>query len=170
MLGGFFYVAHLGYMIEDPEIGRFRSWHSLEELVDAAEARRQRWQIDPPGDISPWNRQDDFLTEAGWHNHHRNASYELGLDAWALQANRILEKYYTPYLDLETFRQTGNRRFPPYAVQRVEKAAGDVDPATYVSPVLEQRIYTWPSKPVFLFVLMLAVGAWLLPWFRFGRR
>lgn len=164
-VGGFFYVAHLGYMIEDPDIGRFRSWHSAEELVETAARRREVWSTHPPGDLSPWAREDWFLTEAGWHNRHRNVSYEHGDDALALQANRILEAYYAPYLELETFRKTGDRRFPPHAVLRVEKAADQVDPRTYVSPVLASRIYTRPSKPVFLVLLTLATVAWL----RFAR-
>lgn len=167
-LGIFFYLAHLGYMIEDPEIGRFRSWHSPQELVATAAARREAWATNPPGDLSPWQSEDLFLTEAGWHNRHRNVSYEHGDDALALQANRILEKYYAPYLDLESFRQTGDRRFPPHAVRRVEQAADAVDTATYVSPVLSQRIYTWPSKPLFLGLLSIALGLWWVP--MLGRR
>lgn len=165
-VGCFFYLAHLGYMIEDPEIGRFRSWHSPEDLVATASQRREAWKTHPPGDLSPWTREDVFLTESGWHNHHRNVSYEHGDDALALQANRILEKYYAPYLDLESFRRTGDRRFPTHARLRVEKAASFVDPETYISPVLEQRIYTWPSKPLFLVFLAAATVAWL----RFARR
>ena len=35
-MGVFVYAAHLGYMIEDPEIGRFRSYFTREELVETA--------------------------------------------------------------------------------------------------------------------------------------
>ncbi len=165
VVGVFFYSAHLGYMIEDPQIGRFRSWFSRERLLATAQQRQETWKTRPPGELSPWRREDRFLTEAGWHNHHRNDSYEHGDDALALQANRILETYYAPYLDLESFRQTGDRRFPPHAAQRVEAAASAVKPATYVSPVLESRIYTWPSKPLFALLVVSALALWL----RFAR-
>lgn len=167
VVGAFFYLAHLGYMIEDPQIGRFRSWFSREALLATAQQRQETWATRPPGDISPWQREDRFLTEAGWHNRHRNVSYEHGDDALALQANRILETYYAPYLDLESFRQTGDRRFPPHATQRVEAAAAAVDPETYISPVLESRIYTWPSKPLFAACVILALVLWLR-WTRLG--
>ena len=148
-LGAFVYLVHLGYWIDDPEIGRFRSWHSPDELRWAASERQHRWSVDPPGDISPWNREDRYLTEAGWHNLHRNSSFEHELYGLANQANRILEKYYAPYLDLEEFRQTGDRRFPPHALAKLEEAP-PVKPENYISPVLEKRIFTRPSKPQFL--------------------
>lgn len=161
-VGMFFNVANLGYLVEDPEIGSFRSWHSAEALRRAAADRAVRWAEAPPKDLSPWTREDFFLSEAGWHNRHRNSSFEHGLYGLAHHANRILETYYQPYLDLEEFRQTGNRRLPPHALAKLQKEAPELSPETYVSPVLEQRIYTWPSKPVFLSVLLAGVG--LLLW------
>lgn len=161
---GFFYCVHLGYWIDDPEIGRFRSWHSAEGLKKAAAERAELWAEDPPGELSPWNREDRFLTEAGWHNLHRNSSFEHELWGLAHQANRILEKYYTPYLDLESFRQTGDRRYPPHALKRLEEAP-PVDPAKYTSPVLESRIVTWPGKPLFL-AIVLPVVLLLFRWSR----
>jgi len=156
--GMFFNFANLGYLIEDPEIGRFRSWHSAEGLRQAAAERTASWAKNPPGDASSWNLEDLFLSEAGWHTRHRNSSYEHGLYGLAHHANRILEKYYQPYLDLEEFRQTGNRRFPPHALGKLQKEAPQLDPETYLSPVLEQRIYTWPSRSIFLSVLLGSVG------------
>jgi hypothetical protein len=153
-----FNFANLGYLIEDPEIGRFRSWHSAEGLRRAALERSTDWAENPPGEASPWNAEDLFLSEAGWHNRHRNSSIEHGFYGLAHHANRILEKYYQPYLDLEEFRQTGNRRFPPHALAKLHKEAPQLDPESYLSPVLEQRIYTWPSKSVFLSILLVSVG------------
>lgn len=163
----FFYCVHLGYWIDDPEIGRFRSWHSAEGLKRAAAERAERWAEHPPGELSPWNREDRFLTEAGWHNLHRNSSFDHELWGLARQANRILEKYYTPYLDLEIFRQAGDRRYPPHALEKLEQAPS-VNPARYTSPVLENRIVTWPGKPLFL-ALVLPVVALLFWWSRLRR-
>ncbi len=163
-LGGFFWFAHLGTVVEDPDIGRFRSYFTREELVEASARRTEMWATDPPGELSPWVREDRYLTEAGWHNQHRNQSYEQGLYAWARQTNRILETYYRPYLDLESFRKTGNRRWYPATLEDVERRAPAVDPRVYFSPVGAKRIYTRPSKPLFLaMVLAVALGFWGLP-------
>ncbi len=167
-MGCFFHLAHLGYVIEDPEIGRFRSYFTHEELVEAADQRAARWAVDPPQELSPWQYEDRFLTEAGWHNQHRNASYELGFYYLARQANLILEKYYQPYLDLEHFRKTGNRRYSPDVVAELDAKASRREPATYLSPVGETRIYTWPSKPMFwVMVLLAAALLWGIPRFAY---
>ncbi|MEE8523178.1 MAG: VanZ family protein [Thermoanaerobaculia bacterium] len=157
-MGTFFYVAHLGHLVDDPEIGRFRSHFTREELVETADRRAARWAVDPPRELSPWQREDVFLTEAGWHNQHRNASYELGFYYLARQANLILEKYYRPYLDLEHFRKTGNRRFSPGVVAELDAKAPSREPGGYLSPVAEKRIYTSPSKPVFLLLVLTAAA------------
>jgi len=171
LLGLFFYDAHLGYLIEDPEIGRFRSWHTREELIRASEERAARWALDPLYDLSPWQREDPFLTEAGWHKGHRDRTLELGHLYWAAQANRILEKYYAPYLDLEEFANEGRRWLTPEVKREIEAAPPppDLDGAGYLSPVLHDRVYTRPSKPTFLALLAVAVVvAWGLP--RIGSR
>lgn len=168
-LGLLFSFAHLGYEHSDPEIGSFLSWHSLEELRDAAADRSRRWRDDPPTALSPWRREDYFLTEASWHVNHRNGSYRAGNHYLAAQANRILEKYYAPFLDLESFRGSGKHRYPPEVLRELEAEAPRRDPERYRSPVLEKRIYTWPSKGLFFAVLITVVLAiWLLP--RVARR
>ena len=163
-LGLFFYVAHLGYEHHDPEIGRFRSWHTLDELRQAALEREQRWQVDPPTELSPWRREDLFLNEASWHANHRNERYRAGDSYMAYQANRILEQYYSPFLDIESFRGSGKHRYAPEQRQALEAAAPRRDPESYLSPVLIDRIYPWPSKRFLLAVLIPTVLAiWLLP-------
>ena len=158
-MGGFFSVAHLGYWIHDPEIGSFRSWHTPEELIAAAEDRAQRWVEEKP-QISPMHLEDLYLTEAGWHLGHRNRTYSIGQLDWALSANRILEKYYAPYLDLEDFAKTGRRRYSPRMLETFE-GVEPRDPAEYTSPVLGRRLYTWPSRGTFQ---LLVGGAVLLLW------
>ncbi len=163
-LGLFFYFAHLGYEHFDPEIGRFRSWHSLEQLRAAASDRALRWQQAPPTELSPWNLEDFYLTEAGWHATHRNDRYQAGDAYLAAQANRILEEYYAPFLDLESFRGSGKHRYPPEVRQDLEARAPRFDPERYLSPVLTNRVYPWPSKGLFLAVLIpVVVAIWLLP-------
>ena len=167
-LGLFFYKAHLGYRIDDDEIGSFHSWLSHEELLRASEDRARRWARDPPRELLPWQREDLFLSEAGWHFRHRERSYERGFFYLALQANRILEKYYRPYLELEGFLRPGSRRYPPERVREIEARAETPD-EPFVSPVLRRRIHTWPSKPLFLGSLLATVLLlWVLP--RLARR
>ncbi len=175
-LGLFVNAAHLGYEHHDPQIGRFRSWHTLDELRRAAADRAERWRRDPPTELSPWRLEDLFLTEAAWHVHHRNERYEARDLYKAAQANRILERYYAPFLDLESFRGSGRHRYPEEIRRQLEAGAPRYDPADYLSPVLVQRITPWPPKALFFAVLIPAVVAiWLLPWLwerarRRGRR
>lgn len=150
-VGLFFSQAHLGYMIEDPEIGQFRSWHRPEVLKQLAGRRAVAWRVEPPGTkTSPWRLEDRYLTEAGWHQGHRARNAELGYYYWTLQANRILEKYYAPYLGLENFGRPGVRRFSPEVLRKVEAKSAHFDPRFYRSPVLSGRVYVWPTKKAFL--------------------
>ena len=163
-LGLFFDAAHLGYEHVDPEIGRFRSWHTLEELREAAADRALEWRSDPPEDLSPWRLEDLYLTEAGWHANHRNERYQAGDAFMAWQANRILEKYYSPFLDLESFRGSGKHRYPPGIRRELEARAGHRDTSGYSSPVLAHRIYPWPPKGLFYAVLIpVVLLIWRLP-------
>ena len=164
-LGLFFNAAHLGYEHEDPEIGRFRTWHTLDELSQAAAERSERWKVDPPTGLSPWRREDFYLTEAAWHATHRNERLETGDLYLAAQANRILEKYYDPFLDLESFRGSGKHRYPPEVRRDLEARAPRRAPKEFTSLVLIERVYPWPSKRLFFAALIPAVLLiWLLPW------
>ncbi len=169
-LGIFFSFAHLGYEHSDPQIGRFLSWHSMDELRAAAADRAERWRADPPTELSPWRREDYFLTEAAKHVSHRNGRYSAGDFYKAAQANRILETYYDPFLDLESFRGSGKHRYPPEIRAELEAKAPRHDPRRYRSRVLENRVHTWPPKRPFLVALICVVLViWLLPrWW--GRR
>jgi VanZ family protein len=156
-LGLFFFVAHVGYEIDDPEVGRFRSRFTADELRELSERRKAAWSDDPPSELPTWGVEDTYLTEAAWQAGHRNGSLENGvfLEAWL--ANRILEKYYAPFLDLESFRGSGRHRFSPGERRDLAKKKGRHDPETYLSPVGSGRIFPI-SKPLFLVVLAVVVG------------
>ena len=162
-LGLFFDAAHLGYEHVDDEIGRFRSWHTLEELRQAAEDRTVTWRSDPPAALSPWKLEDRYLSEAGWHANHRNERFQAGDSYMAWQANRILEKYYGPFLDLESFRGSGKHRYPVGIRGELEAKAGDRGPEGYLSPVLVERIYPWPSRRLF-FALWIPIAVLIALW------
>jgi hypothetical protein len=162
-LGLFFHVAHLGYEIADPEIGRFRARFTAAALGALAAARRRAWAAAPPTGLETWGVEDYFLTEAAWHANHRNASYRAGLFTEAWLANRVLEKYYDPFLDLESFRGSGRHRYPPAVRRELDAKKGGHDPRSYLSPVLAGRIRPWP-KPLFLSVLgILTAALWTAP-------
>lgn len=167
LLGLFFAVAHLGYEIQDPEIGRFRSWFTAEQLRELAAERAAEWALDPPVKIGYYEPEDYYLTEASWQAAHRNASLRYGDNYLAWQANLILEKYYAPFLDVVGYRGTGAHRWPPELRREVEAKAGHHDPKGYDSPVFRDRIFIEPSKPVFFLGLGLVVAVlWLLPVWR----
>lgn len=168
--GLFYSEAHLGYLIEDPRIGAFRSWHSPEELLEAAADRAERWAENPPTEFRPWHLEDHYLTEAGWHAGHRDRNQEMGYAYWVWQANLILELYYRPYLDLEDFRGRPSRRYPAATLERLAESAPVFDPALYVSPVLRQRIRTWPPKEPFRALVVAVASALALLSWKLGRK
>ena len=164
LLGGLFFAhAQLGHEIDDPEIGRFLSRYTTAELAELSADRARAWAADPPRELPIWGIEDPYLTEAAWHANHRNASERDGDVYRAWQANRILETYFDPFLDLESFRGSGIHRWTLEHRRKVEKRAPKLDPAEYKSPVLVGRIFPWPSKSAFLAVLLAVVaGLWLL--------
>lgn len=161
--GLFFGLAHLGYEISDPEIGRFRSRWTAEELLAISAERRREWALKAPKDLATWGVEDYFLTEAGWQLSHRNDAFRDGWYAAAWPANRILEKYYAPVLDLEGYRQKGRRRFPPQVRAKLMAHKGGYNPATYVSPVGLGRLYPVPKVPYYALLAAVVLLLWSVP-------
>lgn len=146
--GVFFHCAHLGYEIRDPEVGRFRSFHTAEELIALSADRARAWELNPPRRLELLGKEDFYLTEGGWHAQARNAAYARREFVMAWQENRILEKYYDPFLDLNSFSSGDRHRWAPEQRREVEGGAGGASSA-YVSAAMLGRIYIRPSKPVF---------------------
>jgi VanZ family protein len=153
----FFDVAHLGHRIDDPEVGSFVSYFSPRSLERAREERARRWAVDPPRPPRPLAFEDYFLTEAGWHAQARNEALSGEDFERAFEENRILERWYTPYLDL------GRRhRWPPAQRAYVERHREPFESAT-----LSGRIVTRPRGPVLwsgvgALVLALGITGWRL--------
>ena len=154
VIGAFFDTVHLGHMVDDDEIGRFRSWFSQQELLALSEDRAARWPESPPGDRA-WNRKDFYLWEAARHANHRNASYKAGHWTLAWQANRILERYYGPFLDLPEYRGAGRHRYLPATHEKLRNKATP-DPRTYLSDVQKGVVFVWPRGLFIAAVLSLA--------------
>lgn len=159
--GGFFHCAHLGYEVEDPAIGRFRSFFTREQLGGIAEDRVDRWRRAPPIRLEPFAIQDHYLVEGGFHVQHRNEAYASGRfrDAWL--ENAILEQYYDPLLDQRSFGSGTLHRWPQAQRDEVEAKGAGGTAGAYVSPVNMDRVWVSPSKPV-LWTLVVVVGVALL--------
>jgi VanZ family protein len=136
----FFRAAHLGFWIEDSEAGRFRSTFTRDEVLAAAEDRRQRWAGRPPPASRPLSREDFFLTEATWHVAQRNASLAQGNLYVAGKENRILERYFAPALDLRSAGGGALYRLSEEQRDEVEKGAARHPERRYESRVLADRL------------------------------
>ncbi len=161
----FFYDrAHLGYEITDPEIGRFRAWHTRERLLELEAERGREWAADPPTGLERMGPEDFYLTAAGWHVQHRNASYQRGDWFHAWKENRILEVYYEPFLELRSFG--GNpvqHRLPPAQRQEIDAKRPRPDPVPYESPALGERVVVIPRPWFWAAVIAIAAVLALLP-------
>ena len=166
---GFLHCAHLGYELEDPALGRFRSFFTREQLAEIATDRAERWRTDPPTGLEPFAIQDHYLVEGGFHVQHRNESYARGRfrDAW--RENAILERYYDPFLDQRSFGSGTLHRWPQAQRDEVEAKGGD-GAGGYVSPVNMNRVFASPSKPALWTIVTAVVGALLATAALLGRR
>ena len=160
-LGSFVFCAHLGYVIDDPLVGSFRSWSSAESLRTKAADRARRWQHDAPSGQELCCLQDYFLTEASSHNHYRNERFRAGDLVAAWHADNILRSYFAPYLDKPL---PPDGRLPRDEIDRdiLIRAGAERASGSFRSPVLNHRIWTRPGKrPWLIATLGLTLAFWL---------
>jgi len=165
LAGGLFVsFAHLGYRIDDPAVGRFLSWHTADQLHALAAERAMRWRgPDPPTGRELCCIQDVFLTEASRHNTYRNERFRSGDRLAAWHADNLLRTYFAPYLD-KPLPPDGRRPRDEIYRAALEQAGRGHDPGDFDSPVLRGRIWTRPSKKLWLTVtLLLFAWLWALP-------
>lgn len=137
VLGVYIHVAHLGYFVEDREIGGFRSFYSRAQLAQLAIDRARSWAERPPGppsELSSTEVEDYYRTEGGWHVLRRNDDLRQELYFAAWKENQILEKYFSPFLDLPN-DYGGVHRWPEHVIQRVDRGRATIESYDYVSPV-----------------------------------
>ncbi len=146
----FLHSVHLGYDIEDSEVGSFVSRYSPRRLPALQADAAARWRTDPPPLVlQRISREDQYLSEGLAHVRWRNKQWEAGSMRAAWNENRILEKYYAPVLDTPTYEGRQGHRWPPE--QRADAAvrtAASGGPLSYVSGAYPYRIYAW-SRPMF---------------------
>jgi VanZ family protein len=166
--GGLIEGANRGVTIHDPAAGTFVSAYEPAELLRVRDARARRWAREPPGELRPVAFEDRFLSEAGAHAGARNLAVQKG---WYLQAvleNRILERWYTPYLDFYRGDGGGPARWSAQMERQIEEQAGPMvarRARTYRSGVLRWRLTPLP-RSVLWGVVLLVAGTW---WVAGGR-
>lgn len=149
--GAFLDTAHLGHEVRDPRAGIFLSWHSPEGLVRAARARAEAWAAGKRPPHRPLAREDVYLTEAGWHAQARNEAAERRDFVRAWRENRILERWYAPYLDLPGagWPQAQRDDVESAVRERFGRRSQGVDRAPrYRSPALQGRVVPAPRSLV----------------------
>jgi len=147
VLAAFFHVVHLGYEIDDPEGGSFRSTYTRERLAAIARDRAARWRSEPPLTWSRYSREDQYFSEGLALVRLRNRCWEEGHMVCAWRKNVILERYYAPVLDTPSYVSATGHRWP---VEQRDDAARRVETAEVAAAEAtdESIIHTW-SKPLF---------------------
>lgn len=160
-------VAHLGHEVGDGEI-RFRSFFAPERLPELVAERTARWSVDPPV-LAAYAQEDFFLTEAAWHVQARNLAWDAGDMTGAWVENQILERWYPPFLELESFQSGQPHRWPPSQLQEAATRRANPlpgGPGPYWSPVLAGRVVIGTAANRLCWLLRagltLAVAGWLV--------
>src|SRR6185295_11019241 len=121
-LAVFIHVVHLGYLVQDGEIGSFTSRYSRLTLEDLDREKREEWRVRPlPKTLQRVSREDQYMTEGVVHAQRRNEQWAAGNIRAAWQENRILEKYFDAVLDATSYVSLTGHRWP--AGQRADAAA-----------------------------------------------
>ncbi len=148
LIASFVQLVHLGHEIRDPEIGTFRSFFSLSGLAERNRDAASVWLQEPPGALTPFEKEDWFRTEAVWHVTARNVAQSRENWRTATAENAVLEKYYPAILLL-----TGSNG-EPFALTEFDTAAiagfaaeAPLRPA-FESQADNGRIWLWPSRTV----------------------
>ena len=143
----FFYDrAYLGYEITDPEAGAFRAWQPREELLELKAERAGEWAAQPPAGLTAMGPEDFYLTAAMRHVEYRDESLRSGDWPHAWKENRILETYYTPYLQLTSFGGAPVRyRLTPEELAALEANRPQPGQVPYDSAPLQIAVVSRPT-------------------------
>jgi VanZ family protein len=165
VFAAFFHIVHLGYRVDDEEIGSFTSRWTASELLQVQDDKRAQWLASPPSVILVrLSREEQYLSEGIEHVQERNERWTAGDIRGAWLENRILEKYYEPVLDTPTHAGAGHR-WPPEQRTDAESRAASAASAPFTSNAYPYRLFLWP-KVLFWLVIAAFTGAILVA----GRR
>lgn len=158
VLAGFLHAVHLGYAINDQNVGSFMSRYAPDRLPALQGEKAREWSTNPPPLIlKRISREDQYLSEGLSHVRERNKRWGAGDVGAAWNENRILEKYFVPVLDTPTHEGKQGHRWPPEQRTDAEARAAAAPPAAlYVSAAYPNRLYTWPKGVFWAAALALA--------------
>ncbi len=113
LLGAFMYFVHWGHWIRWHDV-EFVSQYHAEELENTGEERRMRWSSISPSErgglLRPaedlWGIEDSYVTEARRHIQARNQAADAGDVHAATGENQIVERRYSPYVEIAGARRT----------------------------------------------------------------
>jgi len=154
----FVHIVHLGYNINDREVGVFKSRYSMTALPALAAAKRAEWQMHPPPlTLQRVSREDQYMTEGVTHVQRRNELLGADQAKGAWMENLILEKYYAPVLDTPSYVSRTGHRWSAEQRASVDVRAAGSDPS-YVSTANPYPIFAW-SRSVFWVASGIAAAA-----------
>jgi hypothetical protein len=162
VFAAFFHVVHLGYVVEDREIGAFTSRYSKETLTALDATKREEWRVTPlPLTVRRVSREDQYMTEGVVHVQERNEQLAAG---HVLAA--CLEKYFGSVLDAPSYvSRTGHRwaaeqraeiATRAYADPLISQIATGARPSPYTSAAYPYPLYTWRKGPFWIVVIAMA--------------
>lgn len=160
-LAAFVHIVHLGYDIDDDDVGVFKSRYSKGALAGIAVARRDAWRAHPPPLVlQRVSREDQYMTEGVTHVQKRNEELAAGNPKGAWMENLILEKYFEPVLDTPSYISRTGHRWSPEQRADVEARAAGADHA-YISQANPYPIYDWNRLVFWIVSSGCAAAAWL---------
>lgn len=156
VFAGFVSAVHLGHRLAVEGIGVFMSRHTIGELNAAQADRQARWLTDPPVGIRRLSREDQYLDEGLWHVRERNRLWDEHDVTFAWRENLILERFFVPILDRQTYVSPDGTRWPP---EHRADAEGRADHwrADFVSVAEPYPILDWNKTAYWIAVLTAAV-------------
>jgi VanZ family protein len=153
VFGAFVGVVHLGYVLEVGGIGKFSSRHTEAELDALQRDRAERWLTAPPLNIPRLSREDQYLDEGLWHVRERNRRWDAQDITAAWHENLILERFFAPVLDRQTYVSANGNRWPPE--HRADAQSRAVADPAFVSQAETYPILAW-SKPRYWSMVVIA--------------
>ncbi len=152
VFGAFVGVVHLGHVLYVEGVGQFSSRHTAAELEALQRDRSERWLTSPPLNIPRLSREDQYLDEGLWHVRERNRRWDAQEITAAWHENLILERFFAPVLDRQTYVSVNGNRWPPEHRADAE-ARGAGTGAPFASAAEPYPILDW-SKSIYWVVVV----------------
>jgi VanZ family protein len=146
-LTAFVHAVHIGVLVTDRDAGAFRSRYDAETLRALSADRAAAWATRPPTAPARLSREDKYLAEAVWHIRARNEAWDAGRHADAWFENRILETFFAPVLDADTYAAPA-ARWPAAQRDDAARRGAAATPAAYLSRAEPAPLLLWSTEVV----------------------